>query len=610
MVLNTKSSSALFKRSRRDVYNGDCGTHSAASGLILNGTKSVKGFWPWKVALFQKDSKTTKFFCGGVIISRTFVITAAHCLYGKSAVIRKLDSEIMVIIGAHYLHKDREPGALSKVVVKSYIHEDWNIQTENYDADIALLEIDVPITYSNFINRICLWYGDDSLNEAEGIIVGWGVNNSTQIDRHSNGPLQMVVPVIDSKKCWLDHHPLLKLSSNRTICGGPRDGIQSPCVGDSGSGLYVKSKNKTTDVFFLRGLVSSTLNDEKKNCNTRTYAVYTDIFMFTDWIKRTAELAATVSRCFLDKFHVHYGYSCKFSANIKSETDVLSLNHVEGKTDNDVIFLNLDNSTFKALPTNVFQNFHQLKHLKMWNVSLKKIQETSFTSCPNLTVLGLRFNELTKLPNGAFKDLNQLIGLGLNNNPITEIETDAFIGLVKLQYLYLHSNKVTEISDKTFEPLIGLKMLHLNQTLIRTIHEDAFKSTTRLWFLNLEEGLLTSIGALIFEPLKNLRYLLLNNNNIDFIHEDAFKSLIKLKVLSLRENKIRKLSASTFLYQKKLERLSFKNNTIEIIENGTLDKLISLTNLDALGNVCVDEIFEKSFDYGAIESNCTKSVKT
>lgn len=596
IVFITKFSGAFSERPRREVYNENCGIHSAASGLSMNGIGYERGLWPWNVAVF--DIHPRQHFCGSVMISRTFVVTAAHCLHSKHHS-RKEDSNIMLIFGAYSLKNNNEPGAVSEYVKKSYIHEDWNTKTTNYDADIALLEVVNPIEYSNYIKPICLWLGAESLIDAEGTVVGWGANKF--INESSDKPLGITVPIIKkNSQCWLDVPKLKEISSDRTFCGGARDGVQIPCYGDSGSGLYVKSEKR----FYLKGLVSSSSTDMAGTCDATIYSIYTNIFMFTEWIRKTADIGKTVpSRCYMKKL---YGYSCEVSAHIKRETDVLNFleSHLDEKTDNDVVHLNLDNSIFNVLPAHFFQNFNKLTNLKMWNVKLGKITDKSFTSCPNLTALGLRFNRLAKLPNGAFKELKNLIGLGVNCNPITEIENDAFIGLDKLEYLFLCSNKVTEIFEETFEPLIGLKMLHLNQTLIRRIDPNAFKSMHRLWYLNLGEGLLTNIDAFVFKPLKKLRYLLLNNNLIDFIHEDAFQSLTKLKVLTLRENKLLTLFSLTFLSQAKLEQLSVKDNKIWFMQKGTFDNLKSLIKLDARGNACVDELHQNTMDFDSVERKC------
>lgn len=45
---------------------------------IVGGTEATPHSWPHQVALFIDD----KFFCGGSLISKEWVLTAAHCMDG------------------------------------------------------------------------------------------------------------------------------------------------------------------------------------------------------------------------------------------------------------------------------------------------------------------------------------------------------------------------------------------------------------------------------------------------------------------------------------------------------------------------------------------------
>ena len=50
--------------------------------------------YPWMAGLANPGS-TTKFFCGGALIADQWVVTAAHCLEGKTA------SSLVVVLGEH-----------------------------------------------------------------------------------------------------------------------------------------------------------------------------------------------------------------------------------------------------------------------------------------------------------------------------------------------------------------------------------------------------------------------------------------------------------------------------------------------------------------------------
>ena len=62
-----------LKRLRRN--NRECGIPSKSTSLILGGNNFDRGEWPWMVALMKKTSSSPIFFCGGVLVSSTKVLT-------------------------------------------------------------------------------------------------------------------------------------------------------------------------------------------------------------------------------------------------------------------------------------------------------------------------------------------------------------------------------------------------------------------------------------------------------------------------------------------------------------------------------------------------------
>jgi secreted trypsin-like serine protease len=53
------------------------------------------------------------------------------------------------------------------------------------------------------------------------------------------------------------------------------------CAGDSGGGILVKVSN----VYYLRGIVSSSLLTNDYECDVDSYSVFTNVLKFTNWIK-------------------------------------------------------------------------------------------------------------------------------------------------------------------------------------------------------------------------------------------------------------------------------------------------------------------------------------
>ena len=235
------------------------------------------------------------------------------------------------------------------------------------------------------------------------------------------------------------------------------------------------------------------------------------------------------ARCYYYE-HPEHGYACELSgANIKDENENLNIGgtHRAGKTDDDVLYLNLQKSTFEVLPTNICEKFYRLTSIDMWSVGLKNITEQSFSSCPNLERLGLGLNKLTKLPARAFKDLKFLRIMAIDGNPFEEIEKDAFEGLDNLIILYMSYTKLKKITEHTFAPLIGIEFIQLFHNQIDTIDPKAFTSLTKLWYLNLEKSNLRKIGPDVFKPLISLK---------QFINTDIFTCIKFLQCCQFVEN--------------------------------------------------------------------------
>lgn len=55
--------------------NVTCGISKGPSGFVVRGQKFSRGDFPWTVALLFVGNDPPKFFCGGTLISATFVVT-------------------------------------------------------------------------------------------------------------------------------------------------------------------------------------------------------------------------------------------------------------------------------------------------------------------------------------------------------------------------------------------------------------------------------------------------------------------------------------------------------------------------------------------------------
>ncbi|XP_015432526.1 PREDICTED: serine protease gd-like [Dufourea novaeangliae] len=260
--------------------------HIGINYLIIRGTETVPGEWPWLVAIFRQNFKYSNytFICAGSLITDKHIITAAHCVYQNNLAITPFS--LLVSLGRYQLFDFHEKGSVNQVVVDYKVHPDYNPTQAKADSDIAILFTLDRVEYNDRIKPICLWSRPPDLNlvvGSKGIVVGWGR------DEHGNQYLQepkmINAPIVSQEDCLRSSEEYVRITSNRTFCAGGMDGT-GPCNGDSG-GSFILYDTKTKR-FYLRGVVSLSLIDQtSRSCDLKQLVVYVDAAKYLDWILAT-----------------------------------------------------------------------------------------------------------------------------------------------------------------------------------------------------------------------------------------------------------------------------------------------------------------------------------
>lgn len=189
----------------------------------------------------------------------------------------RLPENVIVRLGAHNLSSSNEEGAVSKNVGQIDVHDDWNVYSERFDADIAILTLTDNITFSNYIQPVCIPAPDETVGPIlnfKGYIIGWAPSNRSRVEtlKHAKAT------VLNATYCY-DRDPYLShYSSQRTFCGWDEDG--SPDVGDSGGGLLVLSGSAWVQV----AIISATRTNRMGQVSAEAPAIYTNIREFRSWI--------------------------------------------------------------------------------------------------------------------------------------------------------------------------------------------------------------------------------------------------------------------------------------------------------------------------------------
>nr|VZI48930.1 unnamed protein product [Spirometra erinaceieuropaei] len=247
-------------------FPNDCGIPSAereykeeAEGMKVRATPHS---WPWHVGLWS-ERRGEHPYCGGTLISRSLVVTSAHCVgslvgcpdsaFGKVVQIAaQPEDRLHVLIGAHD-YTQADASWQLRLVVYAVVHPNYNEGAEDSGYDIALLKLREPIPQDERVRPICFPSKNVVLQRGSiGYFTGWG-GLYTQWSKD-----KLVFP-----KTLREAQVLMKFVESCTqffgfrlpesnACIEAKD--RNPCDGDSGGGLFCPSED-ADNRWFLCGIV-------------------------------------------------------------------------------------------------------------------------------------------------------------------------------------------------------------------------------------------------------------------------------------------------------------------------------------------------------------------
>lgn len=113
---------------------------------MIGGTDATPGEWPWQAKLRTKEEG---FFCGGSLITPTWVMTAAHCVSGSQD-----PSKYSVTLGDVNREKPEQTEQEFNVI-RVVVHPKYDSPVA-INNDIALLQLGSEASKTSFVNTVCL----------------------------------------------------------------------------------------------------------------------------------------------------------------------------------------------------------------------------------------------------------------------------------------------------------------------------------------------------------------------------------------------------------------------------------------------------------------------
>ncbi|XP_068177209.1 ovochymase-2 [Antennarius striatus] len=207
---------------------------------IVNGERAKPHSWPWQVSMqvWPSSRPEPTFFhtCGGTLIHKNWVLTAAHCFMRYADELQRW----RMCLGKHNLTYT-EPSAHCFGVTGIYRHEEFKYPTvPTVEFDIALVRLDGDVNPSTEISYACLPSKEEVLPGGKKCYAtGWGdeTGNSTNA-KVAEALNQVALPVVPYDTCKRMDYWWFQVKTSMICCGYTLpDELKSVCQGDSGGPL-------------------------------------------------------------------------------------------------------------------------------------------------------------------------------------------------------------------------------------------------------------------------------------------------------------------------------------------------------------------------------------
>lgn len=198
------------------------------SGRIVGGVMAARSDFPEFALVITFDSAGNGYICGGTKIDSRKILTAAHCLQGRT-------TNNVIVVPNFYSFNDYASSADlfdASISASSYKnHPQFNSNT--FDNDIAIITLT-----SNASGTTASVYGGKKAL-AGVTATPTGVGTTSEGGNTANTLRKVNVPTLTNASCRNKYGIYGIGISSKMICAGLNSGGKDSCQGDSGGPLFV-----------------------------------------------------------------------------------------------------------------------------------------------------------------------------------------------------------------------------------------------------------------------------------------------------------------------------------------------------------------------------------